>query len=105
MKSALSKTIAAPLAALYQAWTDEKPRRRWLAGAKLAISKATPSKSVRIKWGDGVGRVSVLFYPKGEKNQLTVQHGRLPNARAAERAQAYWKMRLGKLEAFVAGKS
>ncbi len=93
-----SKTIAASLASLYRAWTDAKLRKRWLAGAAFSISKATPKKSVHIVWGRGPGRVEVMFYPRGaEKNQVTVQHGRLPTSAAAQRMQSYWKQRLEQL--------
>ncbi len=96
-----SKTIAASLGSLYRAWTDAKLRKRWLSDAAFSISKATPRKSIRIKWGDGTGRVSVMFYPKGAKNQVTVQHGRLPNATAAKKTQAYWKERLEQLRGIL----
>ena len=93
-----SKTIGAPMAALYKAWTDEKLRKRWLADARLTIRKATPNKSVRIAWDAGASRVDVMFYPKGTaRNQVTVQHGRLANATAAERTKTYWKGQLEKL--------
>src|SRR6266852_1374532 len=97
-----SKTIAASLASLYRAWTDAKLRKRWLAGATFSISKATPKKSVRIVWGRGPGRVEVMFYPRGaEKNQVTVQHGRLPTSAAAQRMQSYWKKRLEQLRGIL----
>ena len=97
-----SKTIAAPLASLYRAWTDPKLSKRWLPDANFAISKATPNKSVRIAWGDGNSRVDVMFYPKGaQKNQVSVQHRRLENAAAAKRTQSYWKGQLEKLAALL----
>ncbi len=91
-----SKTIAAPLRSLFCAWTEQKLSRRWLPAAKFEISKATPNKSVRLKWADAT-RVSVMFYPKGVKSQVTVQHGRLANAAADERTKSYWKGQLNKL--------
>src|SRR5712692_5211756 len=97
-----SKTIAASLASLYRAWIDAKLRKRWLAGVTFSISKATPKKSVRIVWGRGPGRVEVMFYPRGaEKNQVTVQHGRLPTSAAAQRIQSYWKKRLEQLRGIL----
>lgn len=96
----VSKTIAAPPAALYKAWADARIRRRWMPDAQLAISTATPSKSLRSRWGQDGGRLDVDFYPKGDdKTQVTVQHSQLPNARAAERMKKFWKERLEALKA------
>ncbi len=97
-----SKTIAASLKLLYGAWTDAMMLKRWLPGASFSITKATPKKSLRIRWGEGPGRVIVMFYPRGaEKNQVTVQHGRLPTATAARRMQSYWKQRLEQLQGIL----
>ncbi len=43
-----SRTVAANLARLYRAWTDEKVRRRWLKDRRLEIRSARPNKSLRI---------------------------------------------------------
>ncbi len=99
-----SKTVGVPLARLYAAWADERARRRWLAGDRASIRKATPHKSLRIAWDGGATRVDVNFYAKGAgKSQVTVQHERLPNATAARRMQAYWKQNLEKLKAVLEG--
>jgi hypothetical protein len=95
-----SKTVAVPLVKLYRAWTDARLRRRWLGAARFTVSKATPNRSMRIRWGDGSSRVNVMFYAKGAaKSQVAVQHGHLPSAAAGKKTQAFWKARLEKLPA------
>jgi hypothetical protein len=98
-----SKTIAASAEALTRAWMDEEVRRRWLPEAPLTITKSTPGKSLRARWGDGRERVAVDLYPKGEKTQISVQHARLPDPEAAERSKAEWKERLERLRAITEG--
>jgi uncharacterized protein YndB with AHSA1/START domain len=99
---AASKTIAAPAAALYQAWLDIDRRQIWLPDAPLAISKATPGKSIRATWGEQGGRLDVQFYPKGTaKTQVTIQHNKLADAEAGLRMKAYWAAALERLRAFV----
>ena len=39
-----SRTLTVSLAKAYAAWTDEKLRQRWLPGAKIEITTATPGK-------------------------------------------------------------
>ena len=93
-----SKTMPVPISLLYLAWTDAAARRRWLAGVPMTIRGATKNKRLRITWDRDDTRVEVAFYARGGgKSQLTVQHGRLPNAAAAAKTKAYWKGRLGKL--------
>jgi hypothetical protein len=97
-----SKTIAAPTAALYEAWIDADRRQSWLPNAPLAISKATPGKSIRAAWGDQGGRIDVQFYPKGAaKTQVTIQHNKLADADAAEQMKAYWIAALERLRVLV----
>ena len=97
-----SKTIAAPVGALYHAWQDEATRQRWLPDAPLTIRKATENKTLRITWDDGTS-VEVYFYPKAEhKTQVTVQHNKLADAAAAEQMKAYWAEKLASLQEVVA---
>jgi uncharacterized protein YndB with AHSA1/START domain len=87
----VTKTIAVSNSAVYEAWQDEKNRSRWLPDSSIVIRKATESKSMRITWVDSKTSVYVNFFPKGNaKSQIIVQHGKLPDAKAAERMKAYW---------------
>ncbi len=93
-----SKTIAVPVSKLFKAWQDERSRRQWL-GSAIVLRKATPSKSMRITWSDGKTSVDVNFYPKGKaKSQVAVQHGKLPDAKAAAQMKAHWDKTLDRLK-------
>ena len=64
----VSKVVPGPVDVLYNFWSDEKKRKRWLTEkqkASLTIRKSTPNKSMRIIWGDGKTRVEANFYDKG----------------------------------------
>ncbi|HEY4880249.1 MAG TPA: DUF4287 domain-containing protein [Candidatus Acidoferrales bacterium] len=94
-----SRTLNVPMAKLYEAWIDEKLRRRWLPGAKMEITTATPNKSLRAKWDDGKSRLSVNFYAKGTgKNQAAVDHMKLANSKECAKMKAYWFEALNRLE-------
>jgi uncharacterized protein YndB with AHSA1/START domain len=99
-----SKTIGVPVRELFEAWSDLKTRRRWLADASLTVRKATAPKSMRITWVDGKTSVEVNFYPKGtKKSQVSVQHTKLADAKEAERKRAYWSEQLSKLAGVLEG--
>jgi uncharacterized protein YndB with AHSA1/START domain len=99
-----SKTIAAGVGRVFAAWQDERMRRRWLKDSNIHIHKATPNRSMRVTWIDGTKSVDVAFYPKGaDKCQVTVQHAKLADAKAAERMKAYWEECLVKLKELLEG--
>lgn len=86
----VSRTIAAPVSKVYEAWLSAASRKAWLPRATFTIRKATRDKSLRITWGDGTN-VEVMFYLKGAgKSQCTVQHDKLPRAASVETARACW---------------
>mgnify|MGYP001579581977 CR=1 FL=1 len=96
-----SKTMAAPVEALFKAWHDARARKKWLA-EPMAISKATPGKSLRLKWGDDRTSVDVNLYIKGEaKTQVTVQHSKLKNAREAAAMKKFWGGALNSLKVIL----
>lgn len=99
-----SKTVAVPLARLYKAWADPKIRDRWLTGAKkMVVTKATPNKSIRIRWTDGKTLVAVGFFPKGAaKSQVAIEHAKLGSAKDVELMKKCWKGALAKMEAHLA---
>jgi hypothetical protein len=97
-----SKTIAVPLAELYAAWNDQRKRGKWLADADFTVRKATANKSMRITWIDGETDVSVMFTAKGAgKSHVALDHGRLKNARHADKMKAYWTEQLEKLKTLL----
>lgn len=97
----VSLTIAAPVAVVFEAWRDPAIRELWLPQSGLSIRKATPHKSIRIRWPDDTN-LSVNFWPKGPlKCQIVPQHGQLPTAAAAEKMKAFWTAQLEALAAYL----
>jgi len=93
-----SRTLPVPLQKAYAAWTEERLRQRWLPGAKLEITTATPGKYVRGKWA-GTSRLSVGFYSKGPaKTQVAVDHGNLASSKQCAKMKSYWFAALNRLE-------
>ena len=100
----VSRTVAAPVSALYKAWLDEKVRQRWLDRKGLVIRGPRSHKTIRVAWPDGATNLLVAFYPRGNgKGQVAVSHEKLPDAKAAARMKKYWAGKLDRLAA-LAGK-
>lgn len=99
-----SKTVAAPVSALYAAWGDARARTRWLgAGAKsLVVRTTTKNKSLRAGWDDGASRVDVTFWAKGAtKSQVSVEHSKLATARDVARMKTFWGEALERMKSAV----
>jgi len=93
----VSRTIAAPVAKAYRAWTDSRMQKRWLP-ANFKIRKATMNKILRVSWEDG-SSLAVGFYPKGEgKCQVVAQHGKLKDAKAGAKMKKFWADALDRLK-------
>jgi uncharacterized protein YndB with AHSA1/START domain len=96
-----SKTIAAAVGDVFEAWGNTRKRAQWLPGSRLTIRKATENKSLRITWGDGT-MIEVGFFSKGAgKTQIAVQHGKLATARAAAAQKLFWGDALDRLAQLV----
>lgn len=99
-----SRTLAAPVGRVFDAFHDAKARARWLGKAKLTVRKATKNKSLRIAWNADDTRVEVNFYAKGAaKSMVSVQHEKLPDAKSAATMKAYWGKALDVMKRCVAG--
>jgi hypothetical protein len=99
-----SRTLSVPMSKLYNAWTDEKLRQRWLPDAKIEITTATKNKSLRAKWDGDASRLSVNFYPKGAgKSQAAVDHMKLPSSKECAKMKAYWFEALNRLQEMLEG--
>jgi hypothetical protein len=91
----VTRTVAMPVDRLFDAFTDESLRGRWLPGGRLKVRTATAPKSFRADWADGPSRITVWFTPKGAaKAEVAVVHERLPGAEAVAEMKAYWRERL-----------
>jgi uncharacterized protein YndB with AHSA1/START domain len=100
----VSKTVGVPLELLYAAWSDAKSRRRWLTENDFTMRKAIANKSLRITWVDGKTSVEINFYAKGaDKSQVTIQHRKLPGAKAVPTTKAYWVDALARLKQYLEG--
>ena len=76
-----SKTVDVPVERLYEAFTDDAERERWLPGAEMRLRTATAPKSARYDWEDGSTRVVAGFETKGEgKSVVALAHQKLPDA-------------------------
>lgn len=94
-----SKTIAVPLADLFNAFVDESTRAQWLADGSMSLRNAQPGKVARFDWGNGPTRILVTFLEKGpSKATAYVSHERLADAEAGATAKAAWKERLTALK-------
>jgi hypothetical protein len=96
-----SRTFAVPVDALFDAWADERSRRKWLVGVDPTVRTATAPKSMRLKWPDGT-TIVVNFTRKGrDKSVVALAHTKLPTKAAAEEAKTFWATRLDALETLL----
>lgn len=103
-KGSASKTVAAPVSALYRAWADPKQRARWLGHHSLTVRKATRNKSMRITWDADQTNVDVGFFAKGPaKSQVALEHAKLKSAADVRWRQAFWKAALETLRSRLEG--
>lgn len=99
-----SRTLSVPMTKLFEAWTDEKQRGRWLPGVKIEITTATPGKSIRAKWEGGRSRLGVNFYARGAgKTQVAVDHMKLPSSKECAKMKTYWFHALNRLQEALKG--
>ncbi len=100
----VSRTVAAPLAALYEAFGNAKQRKLWLPEEGLVERAAIKNKSMRVTWNDRQTSLEISFIPKtDEKSQVVVQHSKLPNATAAAKMKKYWGTALDRLKQLLEG--
>jgi hypothetical protein len=98
-RASTTKTVAAPVERLYDAFVDPSQRKRWLLDGELHERTATKPRSARFDWGDGGTRVHVTFTAKGaDKSTATISHQRLADAQEADRMKAFWRDRITTLK-------
>ena len=97
----VSKTIAAPVDRAFAAFREAALREQWLPRLPLTVRKATPHKSIRIRWPDDTS-LSVNFWPKGPlKCQVVPEHGNLTTPESADRMKVFWTEKLEALRVFL----
>jgi uncharacterized protein YndB with AHSA1/START domain len=92
-----SKTIAAPVRALYRAFTHAPTRKRWLP-APVKIRSSVANKTVRITWHDGSSVEAYLVAKGSAKTQVSIQHRKLRDKAAIASSKQYWTERLAALD-------
>jgi len=99
-----SRTIAVPVERLFEAFTDDGLRERWLPGAELRVRTATAPRTARYDWEDGSTRVIVGFEDAGpSKSRVALSHERLPDADTADEMKSWWRERLTELKSRLEG--
>lgn len=98
-----SKTFPVPVSTLFEAWTVEATRDRWLEPGTLRIRTSSSEKSARF---DVVGEDAILvawFADKGAgKSSVQLQCEKLPSKANADDFRAIWKERLATLAGMLA---
>ncbi|HSN20914.1 MAG TPA: SRPBCC domain-containing protein [Usitatibacter sp.] len=97
-----SRTVDAPVARLFDAWSDAQARSRWLLEAPVEVRRSVDGKSLRMTWQSGGSAIDVRFQPRGPgKSQVAVEHARLPTAASARTQKAFWSAALDRLKALL----
>ena len=100
----VSTTVAVPVERLFEAFVDASVQKHWLPSAKLRMRTSLHGRSARFDWEDETTRVIVGFSATGAgRSRVALRHERLADARAVERAKAFWRRRLGQLKGELEG--
>ena len=96
-RTSVSRTLTAPVSAVYAAWLDAERRDTWLPRQRFTLRTAIARKSMRITWPDGTD-LQVVFTAKGpRKTVLEVTHAKLAGAAAVRGCKSFWAERLDAL--------
>lgn len=97
-----SRTFNVSAKKLFEAWADERMRKRWLNGERVRVRTATAPRSMRLDWTDG-SIIAIGFAAKGrDKSSVAVQHTKLRDRETADRLRKYWAERLDALAEVLA---
>ena len=97
----VTRTVAAPVARLFAAFTDPVARKQWLDDDPLRERTSQPGRSARFDYRHDGTRVVVGFEDKGGRSRVAVVHERLTNPAAAATAKVYWQERLTALKTML----
>ena len=96
-----SRTVAAPVEKVFEAFADATARKRWLPGVDVQVRTAELGKVVRLRWPDGT-RFQAQFDAKGPyRTTIAVEHQRLPDAALVPTMRTYWQERLEALRSLL----
>jgi uncharacterized protein YndB with AHSA1/START domain len=96
------KTVAAPAAAVFAAWTQPRLRGRWLVGVQLTVREAHAPRSVRLACRDDDTEIAVAITPRGRAaSAVVVDHSRLATAQLAAERRHCWKEMLRALKHYL----
>ena len=99
-----SRTLDAPIQAVYRAVFEGAERQRWLPDLALDITTATTDRSIRARLEDGT-RLDVYFTAKpNDRCSVQFQHRKLPDREQADAMRAFWGDRLDALKGQVTEK-
>ena len=99
-----SKTVPVPVARLFAAFVEEAARDRWLEPGTLRLRTAQPDRSARFDVVANGTRLAVTFAAKGDaKASVQIEHQKLPIVEDVDTWRAFWKARLARLAALLAG--
>jgi hypothetical protein len=91
-----SRTFNVPVATLFDAFMNERMRKRWLSLA-VAVRSARRPRRMRLALDDGT-HVQVGFLEKGAaKSAVAIQHEKLANRSAVDAAKKAWGEHLDRL--------
>lgn len=94
----VSKTFPVGVGTVFRAFAEAPQRNRWLERGTIKVRISRKDKDVRFDFRDGTSRVVAWFDPKArERTTVTVQHEKLPDARAVEEMRAMWRDHLERL--------
>jgi hypothetical protein len=96
------KTIAAPVAAVFAAFTEPRRRSRWLAGVNITVRAAKAPGAIRLTCEDDGTEIEVRLSPRGRSQcAVAVHHTRLANAEMVAERRHCWKEMLRGLQQYL----
>ena len=96
----VSRTMDLPAAAIYDAWTNTRRRKRWL-DLELKVTTASAPRSVRMAAAGGT-RVLVYLYSKPNgKTTVQLQHEKLRDAKAVQEWKEFWSGAFERLKSIL----
>lgn len=96
-----SRTLPVPVDTLFAAWADGRTRARWLDRVTPVVRTATKPKAIRLQWPDGTIVIAGFTAKGAVKSAVAVQHTKLRDKAAAERAKRDWTERLDALASLL----